>query len=340
MSHFARRICVLAICAWTAGCTEQSEQVAWPRLQVEAEQAQGAAGNPAPEPGKDAASAAFEEAEPLEDLMAQAPIPLGVELPEDLIIEKKIVGTDDRKRVANTRTKPYSTIATLIVQFPDGSRPGLCTGSLIASDAVLTAAHCVYSFKNGGWARSIRVIPGAFPNTAGVLQAPFGSASARRGFVPNAYQDASTFWAREPHDYGVVRIGAGLHGAPGVRAFGVMSSPRVGRAVTLAGYHGDKCAGTARCSPSSSSFVMHQSKDTIRELLPAQAKSFTLFNHYADSNGGASGAPLISDGAFADTIFAVHVAGFRDINANTWNMGVLLTPAAVTNIKSWARRAL
>ena len=71
---------------------------------------------------------------------------------------------------------------------------------------------------------------------------------------------------------------------------------------------------------------MHQSKDTIRELLPVDAKSFTLFNHYADSNGGASGSPLVSDGAFADTIFAVHIAGFRDINANSWNMGVLLTP--------------
>jgi V8-like Glu-specific endopeptidase len=125
-----------------------------------------------------------------------------------------------------------------------------------------------------------------------------------------------------------------------VRAIGVMTSPRVNRAITLAGYHGDKCAGAARCVPSSSSFIMHQSKDAIRELLPAQAKSSTLFNHYADSNGGASGAPLVSDGAFADVIFAVHVAGFRDINANSWNMGVLLTPTIVSNIKSWTRRAL
>jgi len=340
MSQFARRMGVLAICAWTVGCTEQSEHVAWPRLQVEAEQAEGAAGNPAPEPGEDVASADFEEAESLEDLMAQAPIPLGVELPEELVIEKKIVGTDDRKRVTNTRVRPYSTIATLIVQFPDGSRPGLCTGSLIASDALLTAGHCVYSVKHGGWARSMRVIPGAFPNTAGVTQAPFGSASALRGFVPTAYRDETTFWAREPHDYGVVRIGAGLHGSPGVRAFGVLSSPRVGRAVTLAGYHGDKCAGAVRCVPSSSSFIMHQSNDKIRELLPAGAKSFTLFNHYADSNGGASGSPLVADGAFADAIFAVHIAGFRDINANSWNMGVLLTPTIVTNIKSWAGRAL
>jgi glutamyl endopeptidase len=340
MSRFACGTCVCVVLILTAGCSEQPEHVAWPRMQVEVDPAaEGAAGDPAPEPNQEA-SADFEEAESLEQLMARDPVALGIELPDDLVVEKKIVGTDDRTRVTNTRIKPYSTIATLIVQFPNDLRPGLCTGSLIASDAVLTAAHCVYNAKLGGWARSMRVVPGAYPNTAGVTQAPFGSASARRGFVANAYRDATTFWQREPHDYGVVRIGAGLRGAPGVRAFGVMSTPVVGRRITLAGYHGDKCAGTARCTPSSSSFIMHQSRDTIRELLPSDAVRYTLFNHYADSNGGASGSPLVSDGAFADKIFAVHIAGFRDINANSWNMGVLLTPSVVTNIKSWSGRVL
>ena len=82
--------------------------------------------------------------------------------------------------------------------------------------------------------------------------------------------------------------------------------------------------------------VEHRGFDRV----PAGAARPTLFNHYADSNGGASGAPIVSDDDFANTIFAVHVAGFQDINAASWNMGVLLTPAAVANIKSWMRQAL
>lgn len=344
MNRFARRICVLAILAWTAGCSEQplSEAEIEPDM-LESEDfgaLEGAAGNPAFELGEDEAYADFEEAEPVEMLMAREPMALGVELPEELVIEKKVVGADNRVRVANTRVRPYSTIATLLVTFPGEPRPGLCTGSLIASDAVLTAAHCVYNAKLGGWARTMRIVPGAFPSAAGTIQQPFGSASALRGFTPEAYRTATTFWSREPYDYAVVRVGAGLHGSPGTRAYGVLSNPTISRPITLAGYHGDKCAGTARCTPRTSSYIMHESRDKIRELLPAGAAKHTLFNHYADSNGGASGAPIVADGAFANAIFAVHVAGFRDSNASSWNMGVLLTNTAITNIKSWAGRKL
>lgn len=333
MDRWMRRVVILALVAWMMGCAGpiEGEPGDW--------ETEGAAGDPAFEAFGGEDSADFEEAQTLDELMARQPVALGVELPDDLVIEKKLVGSDDRVRIADTRVAPYSTIATLLVTFPAAAKPGLCTGSLIASDAVLTAAHCVYNAKLGGWAKSIRVVPGAYPNAAGVTQAPFGSASALRGFAPDAYRAATTFWAREPYDYAVVRIGAGLKNAPGTRAFGVMTSPKVNRAITLAGYHGDKCAAPP-CSPSASSFIMHKSKDTIRELLPKGAAKATLFNHYADSNGGASGAPIVADADFANTIFAVHIAGFRDINADSWNMGVLLSATAVANIKSWMGRKL
>jgi V8-like Glu-specific endopeptidase len=54
----------------------------------------------------------------------------------------------------------------------------------------------------------------------------------------------------------------------------------------------------------------------------------------------ASGSPIVSDGAEANSIFAVHVAGFGGDAANTWNMGVLLTPKAVKRVESWMVRAL
>jgi putative chitinase len=282
-------------------------------------------------------SPALEEAPPLDELMALEPQGLGVELPDDLLIEKKIVGADGRWPVAKTTVKPYSTIATLIISFPKAATPGMCTGSMIAADAVLTAAHCVYNASKGGWASSMRVIPAAYAGADGKTVRPYGSASALRAFAPPEYRNASDFWGREPYDYAVVRVGKGITGLPGVRAYASMAAPTVGMPVTLVGYHGDKCAGATKCQAALSSYIMHISSDTIREVLEADPAP-RVFNHYADSKPGASGSPLVSNGAFANTIFAVHVAGLRDMDGATWNMGVLLTPAAVANIKSWVER--
>jgi V8-like Glu-specific endopeptidase len=118
-----------------------------------------------------------------------------------------------------------------------------------------------------------------------------------------------------------------------------MTMPAAAMPVTLAGYHGDKCAGSARCEAAISSYVMHESSDSIRQVLEADPAP-RVFNHYADSKPGASGSPLVSSGAFANTIFAVHVAGLRDESGATWNMGVLLTPTAVSSIKNWVARKL
>lgn len=332
---------IAALVAFT-GCSEtwQERTPSNAGAAVDRASSAGAAGDPAPlaAPSELDASPALSAAPSVDELMALGPEPLGVELPAELIVEKKVVGADNREPVAKTTVKPYSTIATLLITFPKSAKPGLCTGSLIAADAVLTAAHCVYNAEKGGWATSMRVVPGAYPDASGKTQRPFGSAGALRSFAPAEYRSASDFWDREPHDYAVVRIGKGIVGAS-TRAYAAMAAPAVGTPVKLVGYHGDKCAGTARCSPATSSFMMQVSSDSIREMLEA-GPAPRFFNHYADSNGGASGSPLVSSGGFANTIFAVHVAGLRDESGNTWNMGVLLTPEAVSNIKAWGGRML
>jgi V8-like Glu-specific endopeptidase len=300
---------------------------------------EGAAGNPAPWI-EDEMSVELEEAGSLEELLALGPEPRGVDLPTDLVIEKRIVRGDNRVRVNHSRKAPYSSVVMLIMTFPSGPLPGLCTGSMIAADAVLTAAHCVFDAKQGGFASTMRVVPGAYPDSSGVTQQPFGSASAVRAFAPDAYRAANKFWDKEPHDYAVVRIGLGLKGAFAKRLYGVMAGPSVARPIKLVGYHVDKCFGKADCEPGESSFIMHISNDQIRELLPTGNQSPTLFNHYADTEAGSSGSPIVSDGVEANSIFAVHVAGFRGDAANTWNMGVLLTPKAVKSVDSWMERAL
>jgi V8-like Glu-specific endopeptidase len=72
--------------------------------------------------------------------------------------------------VSPTAGYPYNSIVKLIMTFPD-NRVFNGSGALIDGFHVLTAGHCMYSAADGGWARSIQVIP----EMNGTFQ-PFGSA--------------------------------------------------------------------------------------------------------------------------------------------------------------------
>jgi V8-like Glu-specific endopeptidase len=54
----------------------------------------------------------------------------------------------------------------LLISFPKAQAQA--TGFLVCKRLVLTAGHCVYDKKYGGWAKSIRVIPGANGSTNNV----------------------------------------------------------------------------------------------------------------------------------------------------------------------------
>jgi V8-like Glu-specific endopeptidase len=81
-----------------------------------------------------------------------------------------IIGTDDRVRVGNTSVYPWRAICGLKITAANGRR-FIGTGWLIAPRTVITAGHCVFMHNEGGWARSVEVVPG-LNDTA----RPFGSA--------------------------------------------------------------------------------------------------------------------------------------------------------------------
>jgi V8-like Glu-specific endopeptidase len=65
---------------------------------------------------------------------------------------------DSRTKVADTTAYPNRTIAYIAMTFPDGSVFS-CTGTLVTPYVVLTAGHCIYDSRNGGYAARIRVSP-------------------------------------------------------------------------------------------------------------------------------------------------------------------------------------
>ncbi len=104
-----------------------------------------------------------------------------------------VFGTDDRVRISPASSYPWSAIAHLVIARADG-QTGTCTGFFIGPHTVATAGHCVY---NGGWARSIQVIPGRDGASA-----PFGSQT-----VGTSNLRTVTGWIQfgtPLYDYGVI----------------------------------------------------------------------------------------------------------------------------------------
>ena len=80
------------------------------------------------------------------------------------MIPESIIGSDGRTQISDTTTYPWRTICKLYSTFPNGAVGG-CSGAIIGCPDghgyhVLTAGHCIHSQDNGGWATSVRVIPG------------------------------------------------------------------------------------------------------------------------------------------------------------------------------------
>lgn len=84
---------------------------------------------------------------------------LGTCCQEEYIQPESVCGRDDRVRIMNTTSLPWRMICVLIVKTANGGT-SRCTGWFVGPHTVMTAGHCVYSHKAGGWAKQITVIPG------------------------------------------------------------------------------------------------------------------------------------------------------------------------------------
>jgi hypothetical protein len=123
------------------------------------------------------------------------------------LLASYVFGDDDRVLQSPTTSFPFRAVIKLLIKFPNtpsGKARG-CTGSFIGDKHVLTAGHCVFQSGQGGWATSIRAIPGlngVIP-PFNPLDEPFGEAFmvARRS-VTCWTQDGDT----PDCDYGLITL--------------------------------------------------------------------------------------------------------------------------------------
>lgn len=96
---------------------------------------------------------------------------------------------DDRMRVYDTTQPIFRTVARLGI-FDHQNNISYCSGTLVAVNVVLTAAHCIYF--NSSYVKSVVVIPGA-----NGLSWPFGSGYSIKMAVPTGWANGP---GRDPAD--------------------------------------------------------------------------------------------------------------------------------------------
>lgn len=131
---------------------------------------------------------------------------------------------DTRKQITDTSKYPYRAIVYLLMLFPDGtSLRG--TGIMIAEDTVLTAAHCTYDSRYGGWAKTIAVTPNSNGSLDRNSQISGVKAIATKEFLQANNSDV---------DYAIVKLNKPMGFKTGSLTFA--SNFSVGQNIRIPGY--------------------------------------------------------------------------------------------------------
>lgn len=182
-----------------------------------------------------------------------------------------IEGEDNRTRV-NFREWPWTAIGRVNREVG-----GHCSGTLIAPDKVLTAAHCLYNREDGRW-----TIPIEVHFVAGYDRGSFAGHSRAKSFVvdPKYNPKKATDVAQMARDWAIITLAQELKIKPIPLATGEPADIEARRAqmeTNAAGYNGDWAE-----------ILMRHAGCKLDGLMA----DLPLLVHECDTTFGASGGPL------------------------------------------------
>lgn len=228
-------------------------------------------------------------------------------LPQARVITEVIIGTDDRVRVNPTTSFPWRAICALKITAQNNTH-WIGTGWMVGPRTVMTAGHCVYMHDQGGWAKSIEVIPACNGSVR-----PYGSAVSSDlrsvvGWTQNKNRD---------NDYGAIILPANkrLGDQTGYFGYAVKDDSYLMSAIlNLAGYPGDKPGGNEQ-------WFM---------ALKTKSVSARVITYDIDTVGGQSGAPVWIKVGDARYCVGIHTNG-----ASSGNSATRIVTAVFNNIQAW-----
>jgi glutamyl endopeptidase len=233
-----------------------------------------------------------------------------------------VLGRDDRQRVENTTIAPFKWVASLEIEASDGTR-WLGTGWLASSSLVVTAGHCVYMHKHGGWVESIRIRLGVLAGDDGTIVAEAKPAITRnRGFRS---VDGWTSDKDPECDYGAIFLAEPITGTYGHFLYQARSDSDLSKQLfNIDGYPADKPRYTQW-------FNGRQPAEVTARLL-----EYSFDTYHAESGGPLWDYVSERSAGAAQTGNRV-VLGIHTRGGDLSNFGVRITEGVASNITGWSK---
>lgn len=229
-------------------------------------------------------------------------------------MSRVVFGADNRVLHTPTNVFPNRAICRLVVTYPltPANQAGWGTGFLIGPRHVLTAGHVLHNASEGGWAQTIRVVPGQDGNTWW-----FGSELLT---WPNFRQRSTLGWVEDQdidNDYGLITLNTGF---PALGSFGLLylsGSNLESSNVNIIGYPGN------RGNPPGTQQFGRTGGVTDCDSC--------LVYYGIDTSRGQSGAGVYRFWNGKRAIVAVHGGAYDDDE----NRGARITKARHDQIRAW-----